>query len=59
MDSGNNERVYFKLGMMIDSTDFYILVLVYVICSSICRRRDARKQELKHLLSPKVINGFW
>ena len=50
--------VWFKLSMMIDTTEHYILILFYVTLTFIQGHRDARKQQLLHNLSSTAIKGF-
>ena len=50
------EPVWFKLDMMIDTMELYILVLVLVILSLIQGQRDAEKKKLLHQLFHKVTN---
>ena len=50
-------RVWFKLGMMIDTIVLYILILVYLILIFIQGHKSARKQKLLRQLSHKVEFG--
>ena len=52
------ELIWFKLGMMIDTVKFDILVLVYVALTMIQGHRSARKQKRLWQLSHKVCNRF-
>ena len=58
MHSDVCDPMWFKLGMMIDTTELYIMTQVYITLTLIHGDRHARKVELLCQLSPKVINGF-
>ena len=50
------ELIWFKPGMMIDTSVLYILIIVHVTLTQ--GQRSVRKQKLLHQLSHKVCNRF-
>ena len=62
MHSDIYEPICFRLGMMIDTNEPYILMLVYVTLTLtltlIQDNRNARNKKILCDLSPKVTNGF-
>ena len=48
----------FKISTIIESTEFYILKLIYPSVTLIEGHRGARKQKLLRQLSLKVLIGF-
>ena len=62
MHSDFHEPVWSELSMMIDTTEFYILILVQVILTVIQSHRDARSKTFRanHLTKFAVkLNGIW
>ena len=58
MHSDSYKSMWFKLSVMIDVAEFYVLIFYYLSLTLIQGHRDARKQKLLHKLFPQVINGF-
>ena len=58
MQSETHECICFKLGLMIDTSVLYILILVQLIVTLIQGHRCARKQKLLCQLSHTVFNQF-
>ena len=49
------ESIWLKRGMMIDTVELYILILIYVTFTVIQGQQNGRKQTLLHQLSYKVF----
>ena len=56
MHSNVYEWIWFRLGMMIDTVQLYIMILVLLTLTLIQSHRSARKQKPIHQLSHKVFS---
>ena len=50
--------IWFKVGVMIGTVQFYIVILVLLTLALVQGDRSVRKQQLLCLLSCKVFNRF-